>query len=80
MTTELVAQGIIAISFISFFVMTYVMYTQLMLQAWRAMFMSGAVVVILLVIMHRSTTILTMAREQAIIENPEDPGAENAAP
>ncbi len=74
-TSAYVAQAIIAVAFFSFFVMAYLMYAMFTLKAWRAMFMSMAVLLILIAIMKRSTDIITAQREQAIIGNPENPEA-----
>ena len=70
--TGMVAMGIIAVAFLSFFVMATVMYGQFVLKAWRPMFMSMAVLLILLMIMKRATDIATADRQQGLIET-EDP-------
>ena len=64
----MIAMGIIGIAFLSFFVMATIMYGQFVLKAWRPMFMSMAVLLILLMIMKRATDIATADREQGLIE------------
>lgn len=64
----MVAMGIIGIAFLSFFVMATIMYGQFVLKAWRPMFMSMAVLLILLMIMKRATDIATADRQQGLIE------------
>jgi|JI8StandDraft_1071087.scaffolds.fasta_scaffold1116797_2 uncharacterized membrane protein len=66
--TGIVAMGIIGIAFLSFFVMATIMYGQFVLKAWRPMFMSMAVLLILLMIMKRATDIATADRQQGLIE------------
>jgi len=66
--TGIIAMGIIGIAFLSFFVMATIMYGQFVLKAWRPMFMSMAVLVILLMIMKRATDIATTDRQQGVIE------------
>jgi hypothetical protein len=66
--TGIVAMGIIGIAFLSFFVMATIMYGQFVLKAWRPMFMSMAVLLILLMIMKRATDIATADRQQGLVE------------
>jgi hypothetical protein len=66
--TGMIAMGIIGIAFLSFFVMATIMYGQFVLKAWRPMFMSMAVLLILLMIMKRATDIATADRQQGLIE------------
>lgn len=60
--TSTVAYGFIGASFVAFFVMAAVMYGQFVLRAWRPVFMSLAVLVILLAIMKRATDIVVAER------------------
>jgi hypothetical protein len=48
--------------------MATIMYGQFVLKAWRPMFMSMAVLLILLMIMKRATDIATADRQQGLIE------------
>jgi uncharacterized membrane protein len=66
--TGIIAMGIIGIAFLSFFVMATIMYGQFVLKAWRPMFMSMAVLLILLMIMKRATDIATADRQQGLVE------------
>ena len=66
--TGIVAMGIIGIAFLSFFVMATIMYGQFVLKAWRPMFMSMAVLLILLMIMKRATDIATADRQRGLVE------------
>lgn len=59
-----IAYGFIGVAFISFFVMATIAYGQFTLKAWRPMFMSLAVLLILLAIMKRATDIVTEERAQ----------------
>jgi hypothetical protein len=61
--TGIVAFAIIAIAFVSFFVMATIMYGQFALKAWRPFFMSVAVLLILMAIMKKATDIVTHERE-----------------
>jgi hypothetical protein len=71
--TTLVAYGFIGAAFVSFFVMATIMYGQFTLKAWRAMFMSMAVLLILIVIMKKATDIVTAERAQEAIEQQQGP-------
>lgn len=66
--TGIVAMTIIGAAFLSFFVMAAITYGQFVLKAWRPMFMSMAVLVILLMIMQRATDIVTADRQQGLVE------------
>jgi hypothetical protein len=71
--TTFVAYVIIAAAFVSFFVMATITYGQFTLKAWRAMFMSMAVLLILLVIMRKATEIVTAERAEKAIEQQQGP-------
>ena len=71
--TSIVAFAFIGVAFVSFFVMSTIMYGQFTLKAWRPMFMSLAVLVILLVIMRKATDIVTAERARNLIEQQEGP-------
>jgi hypothetical protein len=66
--TSYVAYAFIGVAFLSFFVMATVTYGQFVLKAWRPMFMSIAVLLILLAIMKKATDIVTAERAQQAIE------------
>jgi hypothetical protein len=66
--TTYVAYAFIAVAFVSFFVMATVAYGQFVLRAWRPMFMSLAVILILLAIMRKATDIINAERAQQAIE------------
>lgn len=72
--TTAVAFAIIAIAFVSFFVMATIMYGQFALKAWRPFFMSVAVLLILMAIMRSATEIITSERQL------EDAGPDAARP
>lgn len=78
--TATVAYGIIAVAFTSFFVMSTILYGQFTLKAWRAFFMSLAVLLILLVIMKKATDIVTEERELELINGPARPTTPEVAP
>jgi len=71
--TTFVAYAFIAAAFVSFFVMATIMYGQFTLKAWRAMFMSMAVLLILLIIMKKATDIVTAERAAQALEQQQGP-------